>query len=147
MKNRTIALIFLFIGLLTSCGKNKSQETIDKFISEEFSEIEKKDVNIDKKEMTDREAFQEVKDYYYKESQSKQKKMNSNPNPETANIYLAVVESLIKQESSMLDSLAKSNGKRLFTKAIVTRVNKDTISHSILYIDDKGNIAIKRLLK
>ena len=147
MKKKSIALTILFIGVLTSCGKNKSQETIDKFISEQFSEIEKKDVKIDKKEMSDRDAFQEVKDYYYKESQSEQRKMNSNPNPETAPIYFAVIENLMKQESTMLDSLAKSKGKRLFTKAIITRVQEDTISHSILYIDDKGNIAVKRLLK
>lgn len=143
----TIFLTAISSALFTSCEKDKTQATIDKFISEKFTEIELKDVKIDKKEMSDRDAFEEVKDYYYEKMQSEKKERDNNPIPETAVIYNVGIEASLKQQNILLDSMAKAKGKRLFTRVIIVRANPDTISHSLLYIDENGNIPIKRLIK
>lgn len=144
---KTILLTIISSALFISCKKNKTQATIDKFISEKFTEIEVKDIKIDRKEMSDRDAFEEVKDIYYEEMQSEIKERDNNPNPESAAIYNVGIESALKHQSSLLDSMAKAKGKRLFTRVIITRTNPDTISHSLLYIDENGNVPMKRLIK
>lgn len=147
MKTTTILLTVISSALFTSCEKDKTQATIDKFISEKFTEIELKDVKIDKKEMSDRDAFEEVKDYYYEEMQSEIKERNNNPIPESAAIYNVGIEAALEHQNSLLDSMAKAKGKRLFTRVIIIRTNPDTISHSLLYIDENGNVPMKRLIK
>lgn len=171
---KKITLVSVLAIITFSCSKNSEQlGIVKKDIERNLSEIEKKDINYNCVEISDREAYQEIIRYDLKKLEAANKELEdfqkeykigrfrttSFDEMSTAALkrylrmfefnktYSDQVEICSKRYGNDLKELSKLKGKNVYYKVEVVKLNPDTIIHRKVYLDNNNKVIFRKALK
>jgi hypothetical protein len=168
-------LLGVAIGLfLFSCSKNREQITIAKNeVEKKLSDIEKKGIDYQCTEMSDREAYEEIAEYHMKRLEKAEKRYNNfiqennlgkyriipldEMDTSLLNSYLKMMklaESLLNEVTRHQESysediniLKKLEGNNTYYKVVSVKATPDTIIFNKVYLDNNSKVIITQYLK
>ena len=135
-----IAKIFTVLTILLVCSCNPSTPkegkmhsnprdiAVNKYLTERFTEVELKGFTIKEIELSDREAYGELFDYYMSRADHNFK-VGRDPN-----YFFRLADSITRNHT------AKAEGNLLFHKVVVTKATPDTIHYSVFYFDNNDTL-------
>jgi hypothetical protein len=138
MKNTYLAALILLT--LYSCGSNQDDVAINnkdirikmvkEYLTDRLSEVEMKSFNYSEFEISDREAYGEIWQYYMDWADHKNR-VGKDPS-----YYFSLADSITKNHVS------NAKGNIAFYKIVATKLSPDTIHHSVLYFNDKNELIL-----
>ncbi len=140
MKIAANFIAILVVIFAISCNNNKTEtevstptinirnRVVNTYLTERFTSIELKGFNVKEIELSDREAYNELFDYYMEKAAHKSR-VGRDPKP-----YFETADSITKYH------IANSKGILLFHKIITTKADPDTIHHSVFYFDHRDSL-------
>jgi hypothetical protein len=173
-KMKKIYLLLATSILLLSCSKNSEQINAAKNeVEKTFSEIEKKGIDYNCIEMSDREAYKEIIKYHQNESEKVHNsyeefgqkhnlgKYRTAPVEEMENTELQsylkrmnFMQTLSEEESKLLQlasndikTLSTLKGNNTYYKISAVKTSPDTIFYKKIYLDNNNKIIITQYLK
>jgi hypothetical protein len=173
-KMKKIYLLLATSILLLSCSKNSEQINAAKNeVEKTFSEIEKKGIDYNCIEMSDREAYKEIIKYHQNESEKVHNsyeefgqkhnlgKYRTAPVDEMENTELQsylkrmnFMQTLSEEESKLLQLasndikiLSTLKGNNTYYKISAVKTSPDTIFYKKIYLDNNNKIIITQYLK
>jgi hypothetical protein len=173
-KMKKIYLLLATSILLLSCSKNSEQINAAKNeVEKTFSEIEKKGIDYNCIEMSDREAYKEIIKYHQNESEKVHNsyeefgqkhnlgKYRTAPVDEMENTELQsylkrmnFMQTLSEEESKLLQlasndikTLSTLKGNNTYYKISAVKTSPDTIFYKKIYLDNNNKIIITQYLK
>lgn len=157
-----------------SCSKNSEQINVAKNeVEKRMSEIEKKGIDYNCIEMSDREAYNEIAEYHRKRQEKAQTecdnfmqenelgKYHTIPFEEMSDSKLTLTYKMMKLGQSIcnevsrhqnsyskdLNILSKLKGKNTYYKIVAVKTTPDTIFYTKTYLDNNSKIVITQYLK
>jgi hypothetical protein len=172
MKKLLLLVVSLFV--LFSCSKNIEQITVVKNeVEKRLSEIEKKGIDYNCTELSDREAYNEIQKYNTKRYEKAEKKYNEfmlenklgkyriTPLEEMEiskiNYYLKMMQlggsllnEVTRHQKTLSDDLKKLSvlkGENTYYKILVVKATPDTLLFNKVYLDNNNKIINTQYLK
>ena len=136
--NTTKILTILTVLLVASCKSgtpkqaeaqvNPRDKVVNDYLTGRFTAVELKGFTIKESELSDREAYDELFEYYLGMADHNFK-VGRDPS-----YYFVLADSITRNHS------AKADGNLLYHKVIVTKATPDTIHHSVFYFDNNDTL-------